>query len=62
MSGAEQEPVSFLVQAVGPDGEVVEWKSVRIWQRLLRNGLSKRNGTTFVLLSAQPNHRPPRHL
>ena len=23
MSGAEQEPVSFLVQAVGPDGEVV---------------------------------------
>jgi hypothetical protein len=35
-----------------------EWKSVRIWQRLLGNGLSRRNGTTFVLLSAQRKPSP----
>jgi SAM-dependent methyltransferase len=38
----------FLVQAVGPDGEVVGVEISPDLARLLRNGLSKRNGTTSV--------------
>jgi hypothetical protein len=48
----------FLVQAVGPDGEVVGVDISPDLAAIAKKGLSKRNGTTSISLSAQPKPSP----